>query len=212
MLYHRGSAVTPSLCPPSLLAEIVRINHLRLQARTKATVIEGFLTDKAYRILNRIHKFSPEQLAESKPSSKEDWRLVGSVFKSAVILYCILSLQSASLLPETATLGETCTNYGRLLQASLAETLSSPRTKRYMLWPVVVLGVEAAHSGLAMRAFIAEQLPELSRAAGTSVPLTALTVLKSFWTSDDIRWDACFDRPYPFTMQIAVDVSQVLRS
>lgn len=79
-----------------------------------------------------------------------------------------------------------------------------------MLWPLVMLGMEAVHGGAAMRSFVAKELPELSRHIGTYVPLTAKAVLEKFWASGETRWDACFDRPYAFAAQIAVDLSGVV--
>lgn len=80
-----------------------------------------------------------------------------------------------------------------------------------MLWPLVVLGVEAADLGrMAIREFVKEQLEGMSRHAGTYVPLTAKSVLERFWASGKTSWDSCFDRPYVFTTQIAVDMSRLL--
>lgn len=79
-----------------------------------------------------------------------------------------------------------------------------------MLWPLVVLGVEAVNGDLEMRSFVEKQLPEMSRQVGTSVPLTAKAVIERFWASGETRWDACFDRPYVFVTQIAVDLQQLI--
>lgn len=76
-----------------------------------------------------------------------------------------------------------------------------------MLWPLIVLGVYAARDSPAMRAFVVSRLPELSRDLGTSVPLIVKHVLESFWDSGESRWDACFNKPYIFTMQIAIDTN-----
>lgn len=80
-----------------------------------------------------------------------------------------------------------------------------------MLWPLVALGVEAASAGgRVIRAFVARQLPELSRYAGTYSPLVAKDVLEAFWDSGKPRWDECLDKSFVFTTQIAVDVSKWL--
>ena len=101
--------------------------------------------------------------------------------------------------------------HGQLLHSCLNEALSSPRVKRFMIWPLVVLGVEVVHGGLETRTFVRKQLLEMSRHAGTYVPLTAKGVLERFWTSSETGWDSCFDKPYAFTTQIAVDTSRILR-
>lgn len=211
LLEQYGAAVSLfQMCPLPLFAEIIKINHLRMRAtRYNATRAEG-LSQEAYEILERVYGFLPEQWAKSKPSSQEDWTLIGNVYQAAVALYCILSLQSLSVLPATSVLRARCNTHGQLLRVLLNEGLSSPKMKRFMIWPLVLLGVEAVHGGAAMRAFVAKQLPELSRDIGTYVPLTAKRVLELFWNSGETRWDACFDRPYAFTTQIAVDTSRLL--
>ena len=198
------------MCPPPLFAEIVKINRLRMRATKHGAPGANDLSREAYGILSRIHNFSPEHWAESKPLSIEEWVLVGNVYRAAVTLYCISSLQSLSILPLSSSLVDRRTTNGQLLHQLLNNALSSSRIKRFMLWPLLVLGMEAVHGGAAMRAFVTIQLPELSRHVGTYAPLTAKAILERFWTSRDTRWDACFDKPYVFATQIAVDLSQVL--
>ncbi|EAW16759.1 Zn(II)2Cys6 transcription factor [Aspergillus fischeri NRRL 181] len=195
------------MCPKPLFAEIIRINHLRVQAWKQDPTRLGDLAQEAYGVLNRIHIFSSERWADSKPSSKEDWRIVGKSYQAAVSLYCILSLQSLSVLPLNPLLRASCASHGRLLQDLLNEALSSPRVKRSILWPLVVLGVQAVIGGAGMRAFVREHLPEMSRHIGSYVPLTAKALLEKFWASGETCWDACFDKPYTVVTQIAVDLS-----
>ena len=198
------------MCPPLLFGEIIKINDIRMRATKYESTGAEDLSHEAYRSLSHIHEFSPEQWAESKPSSKEDWMLVGKVYQAAVTLYCIYSLQSLSVLPQSSSLRACCTTYSQLLQVLLTEALSSPRIKRFMLWPLVLLGMAAVNGGTAMRHFVEKQLPEMSRHVGTYVPLTAKGILERFWASGETRWDACFDRPYVFATQIAVDLSRIL--
>lgn len=180
-----------------------------LEQETSGTAAED-LSQEGYEILLRVHSFSPECWAESKPLLQQDWKLIGNVFQAAVALYCISSLQSLSVLPLTSSLRARCATHGQVLQVFLNAALSSPRMKRYMLWPLVVLGVEAVHGGAAMRTFVARELTEISRALGMYVPLAGKGVLDRFWASGETRWDACFDRPYAFVTQLAVDISGII--
>lgn len=198
------------MCPPLLFTEIIRVNHLRMQAARGGLTRAENLSQDAYEILNRIHGFSPEQWAESKPSSNDDWIRLGNIYRTAVALYCISSLQNLSVLPQAPSLRTQCTTNGRVLQVLLSEALSSPKVKRFMVWPLVVLGVEAVHGGAAVRAFVGKQLLELGRHAGTHAPLMAKGVLERFWLSGETGWDSCFDRPYAFTTTLAVDISRIL--
>lgn len=195
--------------PTPLFAEIIRINHLRLRASKYEPPLTEAFTDEANKILGRIQTFSSEQWAESEPSAKSDWILIGNIFQAAVALYCISSLQSLSILPLIPILRGRCNIHGHCLQVLLKKALSSPSTRNLMLWPLVVLGMEAVNGGAAMRTFVREQLSELSRSIGTYVPLNAKEVLERFWASSTTNWDACFDRPYAFATQTAVDVCQL---
>ncbi|KAK1918875.1 Phomenoic acid biosynthesis cluster-specific transcriptional regulator [Pyrenophora teres f. teres] len=71
---HYRFATTPTqMFPTQLLAEIYEINQTRLTARSKKDSREQHLSSDAYNILGRIEAFSPEESAQSKFSSKEDW-------------------------------------------------------------------------------------------------------------------------------------------
>jgi hypothetical protein len=115
--------------------------------------------------------------------------------------------------------------HARDLRVFLSTGLRSRRIKRFLVWPLVLLGV-CAGAGLypvhgkggekkgeeeeeeeGVREFVREGLDELSCFVGSSVPLTAKRVLDVFWRSAETGWDGCFDRPYVFTAQIAVDTS-----
>ncbi|TRX96099.1 hypothetical protein FHL15_002823 [Xylaria flabelliformis] len=190
------------MCPPTLFAEIIRINRVRMQgAEYESAKVEG-LSQEADKILSRICAFSAQQWAASKPSSKQDWELLGNVYQAAVTLYCILSLQSLSILPLETSLRVQCATQGKLLWGLLNQALSSPRTRNFMLWPLVLLGVETINYNEAidetMRSFVEEQLSDLSSYTGSYAPLVARDVLGRFWASGETRWDACFDRPYSY--------------
>ncbi|EEP81175.1 predicted protein [Uncinocarpus reesii 1704] len=201
------------MCPPALFGEVVKINHLRtlgVLAQTHGPSSTENLCQEAYGILSRVCDFSSEKWADSKLSSTEDWILLGNVYRAAVSIYCISSLQSLAVLPSTIALEAQYAALAQLLHLLLKESLLSPRLKSFMLWPLVVLGVESVRGGVVMRAFVKEQLVEMSRHAGTYVPLTAKGVLETFWASGNTSWDSCFDKPYAFTTRIAVDMSRIL--
>ena len=200
------------MCPPALFAEIIKINHLRMQATRHDPSTTEKCAQEAYSIAARVHDFSPERWAQPKPSSNKDWMRLGNIYQAAVGLYCILSLQSLSVLPRSLSLRTQCARHAQILQVLVKQALSSPKTKRFMIWPLVVLGVEAVHGDSALRTSVGQQLVELSRYAGTYVPLLAKSVLERFWVSGETAWDSCFDRPYAFTTQIAVDMSAIISS
>lgn len=209
---YSGSITSFGFCAPPLIAEIVHINHLRWRTVTSETISSLDLWRDANEILSRVYDFLPEQWAESKPLAQQKWTLVGNIFWASVALYCISSLQSICVPPiEIATPAQRDTHV-QFLHLCLAEAAETPSLKNCILWPLVVLGVEAAgcENGAEVRAFVAEKLEMLSRHSGTFVPLTAKRVLEAFWRSGETAWDACFDRPYAFTLLIAVDVHKMM--
>jgi hypothetical protein len=211
LLTRYAAAPSPfQMCPLPLFAEIVKTNHLRMRSTECGSFeVQGLFTE-ACEILERIHTFSASQWAKSKSASVDDWALVGEIYQAAVALFCILSLQSSTVLPTNHALRAQCNKHGQKLQLLLSQGLTLLKLKRFLIWPLVVLGVEAVCGGVAMRTFVSTQLVELSRYVGTQVPQTAKRVLEAFWASGLTRWDHCFDRPYVFTTQIAIDLSGML--
>lgn len=78
----------------------------------------------------------------------------------------------------------------------LPEAMESSVAKKGMVWPLVVAGVEAASGTAEERAFVDQQLFQMTCDTGASYPLVAKGVLEKFWVSGKTRWDDCFDRPY----------------
>ncbi|WEW59556.1 hypothetical protein PRK78_005030 [Emydomyces testavorans] len=198
MLEMYGDGLNPALlCPPPLFLDIIKINHLRFQGRN-ASLINESTQSAANVLLMQIDRLSPEKWIKSDTSLREEWLLLGRIYQSAVALYCILSLQSVSVLPSTLQLNAMRTRHGGHLFPLLKKALASQRIKKCMLWPLVVAGVDAANYGPAAREFVNKHLLEMSQDLGTPVPLLAKVVLKRFWASGKTRWDDCFDRPYAF--------------
>ncbi|EJT82460.1 hypothetical protein GGTG_02433 [Gaeumannomyces tritici R3-111a-1] len=241
------------LCPPGLFVEIIKINHLRWRAATATqerraehkpsgaimNVHDHGLTGEAMEIMVRVAAFSPDLWADHKrhQSSRSSWALAGRLYQAVVTIYCISSLRSASVLPHHSHVLDACQAAclrlaHAVLSAEQGGLLASPSTRRFMLWPLVVMGVEAAAArdderdgedgsgsyGATLRVFVSEQLVKLSADLSTNVPLTAKGVLDVFWAKlppslspeyGRARWDDCFDRPYALTTQIAVDTDRL---
>ena len=214
MQLARTALVPFQMCPLALFAEVIRINHLRRQATKYANQgagVRDMFESDGHAILQQIQLFSPDEWADTKPRCRQDWIVMGNVYQAAVAVYCISSLQSVSVLPTSSSLRAECAAHVSMLYQSLLQAVISPRTNRFTLWPLVVLGVEAVYEGSgAVRDFVASQLPALSCHVGTFSPLTAKTLLETFWASGETSWDACFDRPYAFFTHIAVDTSRIL--
>lgn len=210
---HFSNDLSPfHMCPVPLVIEIINISHIRcLVSQAHASGTQRY-TQEANDILQRIIKLRLDGWANTKPYLNEDWMKVGKIYQAATTLYCIIALQSISVLPQSSQLRTLCEQSGHVLRELLGSALSSPRVKIFLLWPLVVLGVEAVHGGPTMREFVYKHLPEQSRYGGTYVPLAAQSTLQRFWSSGSTSWDCCFDRPFSFTIQITVDTAGLLAS
>lgn len=113
---------------------------------TPNTVFELALL--AEQILSRIQEsFSPSAWTTLKlvslqvspaESAAQGWLLIARIYQAATALYCLLSLRH---LLVAHSVDATVYTQARLLRALLGEGLASPRMKRFLVWPLVVLGV-----------------------------------------------------------------------
>jgi len=213
-------------CPTALFKSIISINDLRFQTATDSHAVSLELDlstlqitsgraelntslcpikpqEAAESLLVHIETFSPEDFALTRPAAnREKWLLIAQIYRSAVALYCILSLQSVSLLPkDTPEMEIARARHARELLVSLEKGLEVPQIKYTMIWPLTVAGVEAVRSvGNGPRVFIQELLTEMCAELGASSPLVAREALRRFWGSGKTTWDECFDWPYAFVI------------
>jgi hypothetical protein len=206
---YAGTNFSFSTFPTPLFAELIRVNHLRVEALKPDAAAETDLTYEAYKIIGRIDGFIPENWVQSKPSSHEDWLVIGTVYQAAVTLYSICSLQSLSVIPMSNFMSERRATQRQLLHVLLYKALLCPKFKNHLFWPLVVLGMEAVNGDDALRAFVREQLAEQSRWMGTSVPLVAKDAVERFWSSGKTKWEDCFDKPYGFVSNLTLDKSKL---
>jgi hypothetical protein len=159
------------LCPPTLFSEIIRINRLRWDVTNAPCNDPDQYTEDARDILVRVEAFKPGDWAQPD-ENYEHWQLIGSIYQSAITLYCVMSLQAVDALPN-----------------------------RFSLFPLCVLGVEAGfHDQASTRIWIDRRLEDHSRLMGTSSPLKARAVLRRYWQRKKAGWDECFDGPYVFIL------------
>ncbi|KAJ3552644.1 hypothetical protein NPX13_g11065 [Xylaria arbuscula] len=209
-----------SICPRPLFYDVIRINHLRaLAARgvqcsppsssssyslsTSSSPLSSHLYEDvsvytdAQDLVDQILRFSPETYASSNGNTRtqSNWLLVGRIHQSAILLYCILSLQHVLPLPEPGVVSRTVrTHYSRLL-LDLKEGYKHDRFKNCFFWPLVVAGAAAVRGTAFEQAFIADTIKDCAKDVGSSVPLMVRKMLMSFWGSGKQGWDDCFDQP-----------------
>ncbi|RYP72286.1 hypothetical protein DL771_004260 [Monosporascus sp. 5C6A] len=206
VLYGNGLA-TNFPCPPDLLAEVIRINHLRsvLQGVSAPTDVYSALLKgeqaAALDILRRIRSCPVDKWAAEVAiglSSSEDpvglsgWQAIACIYQSAAAIYCM-----AALLHDTAepaadawlrwdadrqlapreVLAKARKSCCLVLLDRLREVSKCTQLRKQVLWPLFVAGVEAEDE--AMRGFIVGELRWISNALGTAAPLVAKDLLEN---------------------------------
>lgn len=187
------------LCPPNVFFYIIRINYLRREA-SQALLLEDNLTSlstSATELLSEIEAFSVDDWAQPG-NDNADWLTIGSAFKHAAVIYCIMSMQSLNLLPLDAETKVRLEIHGDLLATHLKRLLAVQRIRRYANWPLVVAGVEAGYRGETRRKWVEDGCTDLSRFLGTNCPLTLKAELRRYWSSGNLGWEQCFQEPYAF--------------
>jgi hypothetical protein len=154
---------------------------------------------EAQDLLAEIEAFSPEDWAQPG-ASYDEWLCIGIVYQAAAALYATMSLQSLTILPSSLEMNSMRSIHAARLVEALKSALKSPRLVSFLIWPLVVAGVEAGFGDDATRYWVGQQLSELSRRLGTSSPLKAQAVLRRYWAREEPGWDECFDRPYVFVI------------
>ena len=190
-----------TLCPPSLFLSILRTNHLR--QRASALLFAGDFdpthTLEAHDLLTAIESFSPDDWAQPGEYAA-DWRTIGTIYQSAIALYCTMALQSLTILPNSLEMNAMRSVHGDRLLDGLRSALENERLRGFMIWPLTVAGVEAGYRDGATRCWIGDKFAKLSRDLGTSSPLKALAVLRRYWGREEPGWDECFEKPYVFVI------------
>lgn len=184
------------LCPPEIFSAVLQINELRAKASTSITSLDGTdfeLALEAQDLLAGIVRFVPEDWA--RPGAHyHDWVNIGTMYQTAVAVFCIMALQSLDLLPISLEMNATRSANADCLLRGLQQGSKSPRVARFLAWPLVVAGVEAGYRGEGPKNWIEAALEDLSRSLGTSGPLKARAILRRYWRRDVPGWEECFDR------------------
>lgn len=192
-------------CPTCLFLCINEITRLRVLAASGVS-ISNYIWPTALGIFDQISDFSPHDWTEpySLPDTPEIF-LMGSIFKSAVTLYGILSLPHP-ISPATFSCPRgshaaaahhhariTCRT--RLLQQIVA-VMDLLHSKKPLAWPLAVLGVSlvdgAQSDKLLVERYLQDMLKDFQLYAG---PMISVVKLRKFWESGQVGWEDCWDEP-----------------
>lgn len=238
---YYGHGIMPILlCPTRLFAEIIRINALRAQAAAQGADLD---LQAARDTLQRILAFCPEDwthrnFSQINDNEREDgrhnnadqkrdgdaarglWLLLGHIYRSATVLYCLASLHAVVPSSEVEAHQR---EHRRRLVSSLEGALAVPELRLWLMWPVVVAGLEAGSSArapgsegesdaerasddeerdwvAAVRGLVRGELGRMAGELGTPLPVMARGALERFWARGVgvSGWEECFERPYAF--------------
>lgn len=220
VLYGNGLS-TCFPCPPDLLTEVIRINHLRslfchsaASASTDASLVRESKSLAGLDILRRIRAFSTDKwaadvavgLSRGALASQPDfagWHAIACIYQSAIEIYCIASLlhQEDDQIRPRQALHDTREVCRRNLVSRLHEVTNCTRLRKLVLWPLVVAGLEAEDE--TTKEFVVGELAWTSNALGTAAPLVAKDLLENrVWRLGLGRrgWGELFDQPYVFVI------------
>lgn len=203
--YYGDGLFSVLICPPALFLEIIRINDLRAQtSRSEGPTMPPSLQASANELVQRVLEFVPQDWANTQTSNygeggAELWLLLGRVYQSAITLYALASLQSLSVLGPSPDHEATLLKHRESLVSCLHEALRAPQIRMWMMWPLVVVGLEAGRCE-DVRRFVRSELGEMSKALGTPLPMVARNAMDMFWARGGTGWGACFDSRIAFLM------------
>lgn len=186
------------LIPHPLMINLIQINYLRYQVATSAVSFEeGVIRAKA--LAKEVGDFQPAVWVPKHLPRQDLWLLIAHIFHSSVVLFCISSFQSQSLLPERSRLVRAAkTTHLDQLYAFLPQAMDSRQVLPSMSWPLIVAGMHADGNYAIHRSWLNASLVRISTTLGVALPIAATTVLDKYWASDTEGWDECFDKPYVF--------------
>ncbi|KAK1966349.1 C6 zinc finger domain-containing protein [Colletotrichum sublineola] len=181
-------------CPADLFIDIIDINRLRFLASRRG--VKGASQSEAEDLLTKITDFLPESWSETRNRLREEHLMMAQIYQSAVVLFGILSLQSAGAVSWSAGWAAVRKIHSNRLFSLLKKSATSEILKNCAAWPLIVAGFEAKSLSHTTRAFILGRLDEESQELGVYLPLAAKEVLERFYASPGSQWDDCFVSPH----------------
>lgn len=190
-------------CPTDLFLEVIHITRLRVLVAEGArlqTIVQPLADD----ILGRIQSFDPDNWKEAfQLPDAPIIPLMARAFKTAAMLYGILTLPAYTVLSWTAAVGIPG-SYQKLVLLYRTQLLAQARaawtilkSRSAMGWPLIVAGVALADNWLPEdREFVIACITEIWMHPNAYCgPRIVLGKLKVFWESGKTGWEDCFDEP-----------------
>ncbi|KAL3473180.1 hypothetical protein BJX99DRAFT_249136 [Aspergillus californicus] len=207
IMKYGGSGLAFRMCPPPLLVEVLKINHLRSRASQSIADARDF-QHEAFVLLSRLNRFSADEWVVAHDALDGDFKHVVNMFQATISLYCISSLQDCGVLPMSSLLRDNLSTLRTLVYELICKVIAifGIAGSGCLVWPLMVLGVQAAYDECAdIREFISQSLTDQGLHSGTYTPLALREVLETFWASGKTGWGSCFDKPGIFSALITVN-------
>ncbi|KAJ5223546.1 hypothetical protein N7468_008088 [Penicillium chermesinum] len=129
ILKHGGVGLAFRMCPPPLLVEVLRINHLRSRASRSTPDATESLQTEAFAILGRLDGFSADEWVESHDTLDGEFKNVAHMYQAAISLYGISSLQDCGILQASCPPEENCLALRGLTYELACKVLCMQRVK-----------------------------------------------------------------------------------
>lgn len=204
------------MCPRPMLLILITINELR--ARGSARVFTYLpnndrdeLSDET--LTSAVSSVPDDLMAEIEAFETAAWAdsitrghqpqvvVLAELWKTTLLLYCIVSLQATGLMPRSFELEVIKTLHGDKLFGLLREhNRQNLLMQKSSLFSVAVAGFLAAERSEEDRIFVRDECEFLSRASGQASSLMLLVVMQGFWGSAKTEWDECFEKGYALSM------------
>lgn len=179
-------------CPTVLFLDIIRITRLRMASAAGAS-FESVIQPAAREIFEHVDSFSPEGWTEPYTvPEKPEFPLLAGIFKSAVTLYCILSL-----LPRESDAYQLTRPVIRdHLLGQMRQVLSLLTSNMGLAWPISVVAVALVDGAPEDKAMIEKLLFGGSPENYFHAPMAYIKRFREFWASGKTAWDDCYHVPF----------------
>ncbi|KAJ1324681.1 transcriptional activator protein UGA3 [Microdochium nivale] len=204
------------MCPRPMLLILITINELRARGSARVftylpnndrdEVSDETLTSAVSSVpddlMAEIEAFETAAWADSITRGHQPQVVVlAELWKTTLLLYCIVSLQATGLMPRSFELEVIKTLHGDKLFGLLREhNRQNLLMQKSSLFSVAVAGFLAAERSEEDRIFVRDECEFLSRASGQASSLMLLVVMQGFWGSAKTEWDECFEKGYALSM------------
>ncbi|KAM3432457.1 hypothetical protein MY4824_006534 [Beauveria thailandica] len=198
----------PAPCPTSVLQDIVRITRLRTMCLAEPTVTSAFVPI-AREVSWLLQTFDPDRWTEPYAKPEEPCSpLAGDLYKTASILYGILSLPTvlaiefaaipgASPAPDlTSAVERGRIFYGTLLMTLVDRAMTELPLPQGVSWPIAVLGVAKHDAPQDEKDRLLRHLQVLRLKPGADSGAANISIkLRDFWFFRCTRWEECYHEP-----------------